>query len=260
MKAPKDRKQRTWGVMMYHIGICDDDKNICEELDDMLRGIMEELHMAFVLETWCSCEDLCAYLDAGNSCDLLFLDIEFPGRNGVDAGGYIRDRLDDRKTSIVYISCHTGYAMQLFQFQPIDFLIKPLAYDAVKRAVCVFMKSMERRRYFLEFQIGNAYYRQPCDEILYLYSDDKKVCIVTSQGEKEFYGKLKDVLHKLPPHFIQIHKSFIVNQDCVIQYSYERVKMMNDEILNISRPYKNKVRERMIYDKREREHSRKNES
>ncbi len=52
--------------------------------------------------------------------------------------------------------------------------------------------------------------------------DDKNMCVVTSQGEKEFYGKLKDVLYKLPLHFIQIHKSFIVNQDCVIQYSHER--------------------------------------
>ena len=245
---------------MYHIGICDDDKNFCEELSEILRGIMEELHMEFVLETWYSCEGLCAFLDAGNSCDLLFLDIEFPGRNGVDVGEYIRDRLDDRKTSIVYISCHTGYAMQLFRFQPMDFIVKPITYDAVKRTVRVFLKSMERRNVFFEFQIGNEYYRQLCDEILYLYSDDKKVCIVTFQGEKEFYGKLKDTLHKLPPYFIQIHKSYIVNQDCVVQYSYERVKMMNDKILNISRPYKNKVRERMIYDKRERERERKNES
>lgn len=244
---------------MYHIGICDDDKNFCEELSYMFRGIMEELHTAFVLETWYSCEDLCRYLDMGNSCDLIFLDIEFPGLGGVDAGEYIRNKLDDRKTSLVYISSHTGYAMQLFRFQPMDFLIKPLAYNEVKRTVCIFLKIMERRRLFFEFQIGNDYYRQPCDDILYLYSNDKKVHIVTLREEKEFYGRLRDTLHKLPPHFIQIHKSFIVNQDCVVQYSYERVKMMNDRILNISRPYKNKVRERMIYDKRERERVSKNE-
>jgi len=257
MKAPAARTvTMIWGGTMYHIGICDDDKNVCEELSDMLRGILEE----YMLETWDSCEGLCHYLDAGNPCDLLFLDIEFPEGNGVDAGEYIRNRLDDRKIAIVYISGHTGYAMQLFQFQPMDFLVKPLAYDAVKRTVGVFLRTMEKRKFFLEFQIGNEHYRQACDEILYLYSKDKKVCIVTFQGEREFYGKLKDVLHELPPHFIQIHKSFIVNQDCVMQYSYERVKMIDNKILNISRPYKNKVREKLIYDKRERERDRKNES
>ena len=55
--------------------------------------------------------------------------------------------------------------------------------------------------------------------------------IVTPREEKEFYGKLKDILHKLPTHFIQIHKSFIINQDCVAQYSYDNVRMMNVSML-----------------------------
>ena len=39
---------------MYQIGICDDDKNICEELGGMTRQIMAELQEEFVLKTWCS--------------------------------------------------------------------------------------------------------------------------------------------------------------------------------------------------------------
>lgn len=236
---------------MYRIGICDDDKSICEELGGMIGEIMGELQEEFKLETWHSGEDLCADLDAGNSCDLLFLDIEMPGLNGVDVGEYIRNKLDNGKTAIVYISSHTGYAMQLFRFQPMDFLTKPLANDEIKRVFRTFLKSMERKRFFLEYQTGNKYYRQACDEILYLYSDDKKVRVVTPHEEKEFYGKLKDVLHKLPTHFIQIHKSFIINQDCVVQYSYDNVRMINDKVLNISRPYKNMVREKLIHDKKE---------
>ena len=74
-----------------------------------------------------------------------------------------------------------------------------------------------------------------------------------SHEEKEFYGKLKDLLQKLPKHFMQIHKSFIVNQDYVVQYSYDNVRMENGKTLNISRPYKNVVREKLIHDKKERE-------
>ena len=238
---------------MYRIGICDDDKSVCEELGGMTEEILAEFQEEFVLQTWYSGEDLCAYFDAGNVCDLLFLDIELPGLSGVDAGAFIRDKLENGKTAIVYISWHSGYAMQLFRFQPMDFLIKPLARDEVKRVFRTFLKSMEGRRVFLEYQTGNKYYRQACDDILYLYSDDKKVRIVTPHEEKEFYGKLRDMLHKLPTHFIQIHKSFIINQDCVVQYSYDNVRMINDKILNISRPYKNMVREKLIHDRKERE-------
>lgn len=238
---------------MYRIGICDDDKSICEELGGMTEDIMAEFQEEFTMETWHSGEALCAYLDLGSGCDLIFLDIELPGLSGVDAGAYIRDKLEDGKTAIVYISGHTGYAMQLFRFQPMDFLTKPLARDEVKRVLRIFLKSMESRRFFLEYQAGNTHYRQACDDIIYLYSDDKKVRIVTPHEEKEFYGKLKDILLKLPTHFIQIHKSFIINQDCVVQYSYDNVRMINGKILNISRPYKNMVREKLIHDKKEKE-------
>lgn len=245
---------------MYRIGICDDDKRICEELGGMTGEIMAEFQEEFVLESWYSGEELCAYLEAGSGCDLLFLDIELPGLSGVEAGAYIRDKLEDGKTAIVYISGHTEYAMRLFRFQPLDFLTKPLACGEIKRVLRTFLKNMESRRFFLEYQTGNTYYRQACDDILYLYSDDKKVRIVTPHAEKEFYGKLKDILHKLPTHFIQIHKSFIINQDCVVQYSYDSVRMINDKILNISRPYKNMVREKLIHDKKEREAWQRNES
>lgn len=238
---------------MYRIGICDDDKSICEELGGMTEDIMAEFQEEFIMETWHSGEALCAYLDLGSGCDLIFLDIELPGLSGVDAGAYIRDKLEDGKTAIVYISGHTGYAMQLFRFQPMDFLTKPLARDEVKRVLRIFLKSMESRRFFLEYQAGNTHYRQACDDIIYLYSDDKKVRIVTPHEEKEFYGKLKDILLKLPTHFIQIHKSFIINQACVVQYSYDNVRMINGKILNISRPYKNMVREKLIHDKKEKE-------
>lgn len=238
---------------MYRIGICDDDKSICEELGGMTEDIMAEFQEEFTMETWHSGEALCAYLDLGSGCDLIFLDIELPGLSGVDAGAYIRDKLEDGKTAIVYISGHTGYAMQLFRFQPMDFLTKPLVRDEVKRVLRIFLKSMESRRFFLEYQAGNTHYRQACDDIIYLYSDDKKVRIVTPHEEKEFYGKLKDILLKLPTHFIQIHKSFIINQACVVQYSYDNVRMINGKILNISRPYKNMVREKLIHDKKEKE-------
>lgn len=238
---------------MYRIGICDDDQSICTELSGMIEEIMGELKERFVLETWFSGEALCAYFDTGNRCDLLFLDIELPGLNGVDAGKYIRDKLDAGQLAIVYISGYTGYAMQLFRFQPMDFLTKPLTRDAVKRVFHIFLKSMERKRFFLEYQTGNQYFRQPCDDIVYLYSNDKKVRIVMPHEEKEFYGKLRDLLQKLPKHFIQIHKSFIINQDYVVQYSYDSVRMENGIALNISRPYKNEVREKLIHDRRERE-------
>ncbi|MFR2760016.1 MULTISPECIES: LytTR family DNA-binding domain-containing protein [Clostridia] len=74
--------------------------------------------------------------------------------------------------------------------------------------------------------------------------------MVAFQGIKEFYGKIKAVLTQLPPNFLQIHQSYVINQDYVIEYTYERVKMFNGDELNISRRYRNQVRNQIIDNRR----------
>ena len=57
---------------------------------------------------------------------MFFLDIEIEFMNGVQVGRFIREKLQDDNTLIVYMSSYTKYAMELFEVRPMDFLIKPL--------------------------------------------------------------------------------------------------------------------------------------
>ena len=75
---------------MYKIGICDDSKLTCTELENMLRDIMQSLRIEAEIEPWYSGESLCKYLEAGNRFDLIFLDIELLKLSGIDVGNYIR--------------------------------------------------------------------------------------------------------------------------------------------------------------------------
>lgn len=58
--------------------------------------------------------------------NILFLDIELPGKDGVMVGKYIREVLEDENIFLVYISSKENYALQLFQNRPFDFLVKPI--------------------------------------------------------------------------------------------------------------------------------------
>ncbi len=83
-------------------------------------------------------------------------------------------------------------------------------------------------------------------------SMDKKIMIVTKKGREEFYGKLKEIAKQLPEYFVMIHQSYIVNQDFIREYSYETVKMVDGEELNISRPYRKELRDRIKQYRKER--------
>ena len=73
----------------------------------------------------------------------------------------------------------------------------------------------------------------------------KEIVIVKKDGEEEFYGKLRSIAENLPADFIMIHQSYIINQAFVCEYSYEAVKMVNGENLNISKPYRKETRSKI---------------
>ena len=87
---------------VYNIGICDDDKNMCCELESMLIDIFREFSVHVEIEPWYSGETLCKHLEMGNAFDLLFLDIELLTLNGVEVGKFIRESLNDVKTKIIF--------------------------------------------------------------------------------------------------------------------------------------------------------------
>jgi DNA-binding LytR/AlgR family response regulator len=93
-------------------------------------------------------------------------------------------------------------------------------------------------------------------DILYFESSGRKVKIILKDGEvKEYYGKLSEVEEKLKKNdFFSIHKSYLINYNHVIEYTYEYVKMSNNEILGISQNNRKAVREKLLQKKQRMRH------
>lgn len=230
---------------MYKIGICDDDKILCSALEEKIYEISKEIAVKVDVNVWYSGESIQNDLKKGIELDLIFLDIELVQKNGIAVGNFIRNEMEDMQTHIVYISSKESYAMQLFKVQPLDFLIKPVPAEQIKE---VLMRSIKQKRnadVYFEYQKGNSVLRVLVKDIAYFMSMDKKIIIVKKDGEEEFYGKLKNIAENLPADFIMIHQSYIINQNYVSEYSYETVKMVNGENLNISKPYRKETRSKI---------------
>ena len=227
---------------MYRIGICDDDKILCSLLEEQLQALSADILVKFDIEVWYSGESLEEDLRKGARLDLLFLDIELLEKNGIETGAFIRDEMGDTETHIVYISAKQGYAMELFKMQPLDFLVKPISPKKLRE---VLERSMKRKKYAescFEYQKGSRIFRVSVKEIFYFMSMDKKVLIIKKDGQEEFYGKLKNVMEQLPAGFLKIHQSYVIHQEYVSEYSYESIKMMNGDVLSVSKPYRKEVR------------------
>lgn len=85
----------------------------------------------------------------------------------------------------------------------------------------------------------------PYATILYFQSRGHKLVVHTMEGQQEFYGKLKEVEKLVPKYFLRIHKSFLVNEQFIISYSYDKVCLIDKQQLNISRSYVNEIQKRI---------------
>lgn len=230
---------------MYRIGICDDEKNTCVEIEKMICEYAKQNMTALETFIWHTGEELCRAL-AETDLDLLFLDIELVTTSGIEVGRYIRNELENHEIAIAYISLKSSYAMELFKLRPIDFLIKPIQYEDVAEIIEESLKLYRRNKLIFEYHAKGIYGKVQYKDILYFSSDNKKINIMTPASVITFNGRLRDILEQLPDNFIQIHQSYIMNLDHMLSCTYDSVTMPGDVVLNISQPYRKEVRRRIL--------------
>lgn len=231
---------------MYRVGICDDGENICTQLENMLIQWARKNNVRIDVSIWYTGDGLKKYVSAGNSLDIVFLDIVLFGLNGIEVGEYIRNGLDNMAMQIVYISEKASYAQQLFRTQPLDFLVKPILQEHVDDVMARAIRAIRKKGKKFDFQIGRDYYYVPMIDIIYFESEGRKVRIITQKQQFEIYGKLKDIREKLNEEFIAIHQSYVVNRDYISRYSYETVELMDGTTLSISLSYRKQVRKILL--------------
>ena len=235
---------------MYKIAICDDEEQTCVKLKQVLEKVQEDVGEQWEVGYFLSGALLLKQLENKNKYDFLFLDIHLRDLSGVGIGKYIREKQSDYRTLLIYISSDQSYAMELFQVQPYDFLIKPLTYEKVYKVIMRGVEQLRGSGYRLRYQKRKHMYQVFCEDILYLYSDRKKINIALTDGrEEEFYGRLREIILQLPDCFTAISQSYVINRNYVKKYSYGEVVMMNQEILVISRARRKEVREIILKQK-----------
>jgi len=226
--------------MTIFTAVCDDEKRIGAELECHLIEIFEERDIRYEIDVYFSGAELCKKMQEGTHYDLVFLDIEYAKGeiNGVEVGTLIREAQKNNSVSIVYISWEREYSMQLFDIQPLHFLVKPLERERVKKVVERYMDIAGVRSSHFIYKIGHEVHKVCVENIVYLESFDRKLVLhLADGGQEEFYGSLKKEYKEQLQRFdfLFIHASYAVNYDYIELYKYKELTLANaDNILPIS--------------------------
>jgi two-component system LytT family response regulator len=186
--------------------------------------------------------------------DLVFLDIQMPKLNGFEMLELI-----DSPPEVIFITAHNEFAIQAFEMNAVDYLLKPYAQD---RLISAIQKAIERirsgntqtetisrlvhqplteRLERIVVKSGTRIKVIPVEKIIYLEAQDDYVMIYTEEGKHLKQGTMKYYEDTLDPAtFIRVHRSYIVRIDQVVQlepYSKENylIRLRKGDTLKVSR-------------------------
>lgn len=143
--------------------------------------------------------------------DIIFLDIEMPGMDGLETAYEIRRT--DETAAIIFITNMAQYAIKGYEVNAIDFMVKPVNYynftDKLKRAIG-FSQSRTRRDIILKGP--EEIVRMPLSEIYYIEKDGNSLVYHTKQGEYRERGSMQKLKGKLDDGiFSECSSGYLVN-------------------------------------------------
>lgn len=146
--------------------------------------------------------------------DIVFLDVEMPYINGIEFA-----RIAGQKTHIILCTAHMQYAVEGFEVNVLDYLLKPVTYARLLKAVeKVVAKAKDEQAvpqkndcFFIKADIKHRFVQINFSDIEYIERTENYSCIYVSGEKKYTLHSLTKLMEYLPAErFVRVHASFIV--------------------------------------------------
>jgi len=229
-------------MQTYKCIIVEDEPLAAEILQDYIRQVP-------FLKLVCCCTDAFYAMDSLQKfdIDLIFLDVHLPKMKGLDLVKVLK-----HPPKIIITSAYQEYALEGYEFNVVDYLLKPIEFSRFLKAVNKIEQTKEivmpahpvvlpTERVYLFFNVGKKKVKVFLDEILYIESMKEYIRVNTKSKSVLTKFKLSQVEGLLSENnFLRIHRSIIVAKDKVEAFSATEVEV-GGKRLPIGRSYKELV-------------------
>lgn len=178
-----------------------------------------------------------------NKIDLIFLDINLPKISGIDFAKSL-----NTNAGIIFTTAYKEYALEGYELNAIDYLLKPVSFERFSKAVNRYMKYMHHNLLirpedkviampFVFVKCERQMVKIFIDEILYLEAQRNCVLIYTQKTTHRTYLSITDMQEKLPESmFVRIHRSFLIAISKIEIYTGNSITIQTN-IIPIGRYY-----------------------
>jgi two-component system, LytTR family, response regulator len=183
------------------------------------------------------------------SVDILFLDIDMPGTNG----------LEFRKKALqipvcIYITGYAQYAVESFDLETLDYIVKPLKFDRFEKAMQRVEQFMEIKQKATLFEMsfgtdtitvkeGNELVKIKLSDILYLEALKDYTLIATSKKKHCIWSNIGTVLKQdMFQFFVRVHRSYAVQKQFIENKTATKIFLNNGHEIPVGRSYKDNLK------------------
>ena len=194
---------------MLNISFAEDDPAMALQLRQYLDRYGAEHGLELEVRAFASGDELLRQYDT--SCDILLLDVEMPGIDGMETARALRQR--DRDVVIVFITNIARYAVDGYEVEALDFILKPVNYFTfsvkLDRAV---RRARQQARHTVCLQLADGMQMLDTQEIYYLETRDRMLYYHTGKGVFRLRGSLSAAEKELAPwNFARCNQCYLVN-------------------------------------------------
>lgn len=212
------------------IAVVDDEKVIREHIREMIENQKPDCDVA----CFSSGKEL---LNAAKPFEIIFLDIQMDGINGIEAAKEVREKNAD--TVLIFITGIKEYVFEALDIYAFHYLLKPVAEQKFTE---VFEQALReaglrnmRRKKQLFINTRNKGITIDADDILYIESISRKVEIHTTQGVIEAYGALSELETQLGGTFYRCHRGYLVNMAHIKEYKSDGITLTGGNTIYLAK-------------------------
>lgn len=189
---------------------------------------------------------------SNNTVDLLFLDINMPELTGVDMLKSL-----SKSPMVIFATANPNFALQGFELDAIDYLLKPISYPkflkASQKANKLFVSSIKDEHKQIDstifLKVNKELVKVTTNSIKYIEGLKDYILVKVEGKEYITYLSLSKILESLPAKdFMQVHKSYIVNVNCIEKVVGNQL-IISGKSVPIGRTHKQKVLATILTDK-----------
>ncbi|MDE7404666.1 MAG: LytTR family DNA-binding domain-containing protein [Lachnospiraceae bacterium] len=232
---------------MYHVVICDDEKEILNDIYKKVRACFDENNMSAKYTCIDDARELMECIRR-ERIDILFLDIDMPYYSGMDIAGYVNEQ--EWKTILIFVTSHDALVYQTFAYRPFGFIRKTHMDEELDELAKRVHKELLENQQELVIQKGQELSRILLNDIVYIEAEGNYLVLQLRNDKLRIRETMTNIENKLyGKGFIRCHKGYLVNAGYIekVKSTEIQLKLGNESMaLPIGRSYEKDVRKRIL--------------